>query len=58
MTYQRSPKPKFDENAEAEAKLGSRAEPSKGEAAQRAANKAPHSQRVAHGGRPASGAKK
>jgi hypothetical protein len=58
MTYARSPKTdKFDPSAEADAK-GGRAPASKGEVAQRAANKASHSQRVAHGGRPASGAKK
>ena len=51
--------PKFDENAEALAKTGpkQRAPASAGEVEQRRANKAHHSERVYHGGRPASGSK-
>ena len=51
--------PKFDENAEALAKTGpkQRAPASMGEIEQRRANKSAHSNRVFHGGRPASGAK-
>jgi hypothetical protein len=51
--------PKFDENAEVLAKTGpkQRAPASAGEIEQRRANKAKHSERVNHGGRPASGSK-
>ena len=48
--------PKFDANAEALAK-GGRAPASVGEVEQRKANRSAHSERVYHGGRPASGAK-
>ena len=46
--------PKFDENAEVLAKTGpkQRAPASTGEVEQRRANKAHHSERVFHGGRP------
>jgi hypothetical protein len=49
--------PKFDENAEALAKTGrkQRAPASAGEVEQRKANKASHSDRVFHGGKPGSG---
>ena len=51
--------PKFDENAEALAKTGpkQRAPATAGEVEQRGANKAHHSNRVFHGGKPASGSK-
>jgi hypothetical protein len=47
--------PKFDANAEAIAKGGQRAPASAGEVEQRRANKASHSNRVFHGGKPGSG---